>query len=95
MGLDALWVFKSAMNREVFDAYVETQLVPTLRASDMVILDNLSSHKSAGAATTRRALGARFLFRPPDSPDLNPELRQALLQSDPLWQPFSRDEKWI
>jgi hypothetical protein len=45
-GLTAPWVIDQPMNREIFDTYVETQLGPTLRHSDVVILDNLSSHKS-------------------------------------------------
>ena len=44
--LDAPWVIDGAMNSEMFDLYVTTQLVPTLRSGDVVILDNLSSHKS-------------------------------------------------
>ncbi|WP_420350764.1 IS630 family transposase [Paenirhodobacter sp.] len=70
--LDAPWVFDGAMNAEVFTLYIETQLVPTLRPGDVVILDNLSSHKSPGAATALRGIGAWFLFLPPYSPDLNP-----------------------
>ena len=59
------------MNGEMFDRYVETQLAPTLRAGDVVILDNLSSHKSPSAAQTLRKIGAWFLFLPPYSPDLS------------------------
>lgn len=70
--LDAPWVIDGAMNRQMFDRYVETQLAPTLRRGDIVILDNLSSHKSPGAAETLRTMGAWFLFLPPYSPDLNP-----------------------
>ena len=70
--LDAPWVIDGAMNAKMFDLYVETQLVPTLRPGDVVILDNLSSHKSPAAAAALRSIGAWFLFLPPDSPDLNP-----------------------
>ena len=70
--LDAPWVIDGAMNRELFELYVETQLAPTLRPGDVIILDNLSSHKSPKAAATMSAVGAWFLFLPPDSPDLNP-----------------------
>ncbi len=70
--LDAPWVIDGAMNGEMFDRYVETQLAPTLRAGDVVILDNLSSHKNPSAARTLREIGAWFLFLPPYSPDLNP-----------------------
>ena len=70
--LDAPWVINGAMNRDLFELYVETQLVPTLLPGDVIILDNLSSHKSPKAADTMRAIGAWFLFLPPYSPDLNP-----------------------
>ena len=70
--LDAPWVIDGAMNGELFDLYVETQLAPTLRRGDVIILDNLSSHKSPKAAEAMRAVGAWFLFLPPYSPDLNP-----------------------
>ena len=70
--LDAPWVIDGAMNGEMFDRYVETQLAPTLRAGDVVILDNLSSHKNPSAARTLREIGTWFLFLPPYSPDLNP-----------------------
>ena len=52
--------------------WVETQLAPTLRKGDVVILDNLSSHKSQAAEQVIRAKGAWLLFLPPYSPDLNP-----------------------
>ena len=70
--LDAPWVIDGTMNRATFDTYVETQLAPTLRKGDVIILDNLSSHKSARAAEVLRDVGAWFLFLPPYSPDLNP-----------------------
>lgn len=70
--LDAPWVVDGAMNSEMFTLYIETQLVPRLRKGDVVILDNLSSHKAPGAADAMRAIGAWFLFLPPYSPDLNP-----------------------
>ena len=70
--LDAPWVIDGAMNREMFELYVETQLAPTLRKGDVIILDNLSSHRSPKSAQTMREVGAWFLFLPPYSPDLNP-----------------------
>lgn len=70
--LDAPWVINGAMNSEMFSLYIETQLVPTLREGDVVILDNLSSHKTPDAAKALRDIGAWFLFLPPYSPDLNP-----------------------
>jgi len=48
-GLIAPWVINAPMNRAIFEAYVETQLAPALEPGDLVILDNLSSHKSAKA----------------------------------------------
>jgi transposase len=60
------------MSIPMFDLYTKTQLVPTLRPGDVVILDNLSSHKSPAAAAALRDVGAWFLFLPPYSPDLNP-----------------------
>ena len=56
--LDASWVISGAMNSEMFDLYVQTQLAPTLREGDVVILDNLSSHNSPGAARAMREVGA-------------------------------------
>lgn len=58
--------------RATFETYVETQLAPTLNKGDVVILDNLSSHKSDKAAQILKEVGAWFLFLPPYSPDLNP-----------------------
>ncbi|WP_371328419.1 transposase [Paracoccus sp. SM22M-07] len=66
--LDAHWVIDGTMNVEMFDLCIKTQLVPTLRAGDVVILDNLSSHKSPTAAATLCDIGAWFLFLPPDNP---------------------------
>lgn len=71
-GLVAPWVLNGPMNRAAFDAYIETQLAPELQPGDVVILDNLSSHKSPRAAELLKAKGAWFLFLPPYSPDLNP-----------------------
>ena len=71
-GLTAPWVIDGPMNREAFEAYVETQLAPTLKKGEIVISDNLSSHKSEKAAEAIRKRGAWPLFLPPYSPDLNP-----------------------
>jgi len=68
--LDASWVIDGAINRELFDRYVQTQLVPTLRKGDVVILDNLSSHKSPKAAAMLCEIGAWFLPLPPLSHSL-------------------------
>ena len=56
------------VNGEAFRTYVEAELVPTLKAGDIVIMDNLGSHKRPAI----RSVGARLLFLPPYSPDLNP-----------------------
>jgi len=70
--LTAPWIVDGAMDRTAFNLYVETQLAPTLDRGDVVVLDNLSVHKSARAAEALRACGAWFLFLPQYSPDLNP-----------------------
>jgi transposase len=65
-------VLDGAMNGEFFRAYVEQFLAPTLKAGDIVIMDNLSSHKIAGIEQAIAARGAQLLYLPPYSPDLNP-----------------------
>ena len=70
--LDAPWILDGPINRQLFDCYIKTQLAPTLKAGDVIILDNLSSHKSVTAKQTLKEIGAWFLFLPPYSPDLNP-----------------------
>ena len=76
-GLVAPCVFQGAINGTLFLAYVEQVLVPTLRAGDIVIMDNLASHKVAGVRRAIEAVGAILMFLPPYSPDLNP-IEQAL-----------------
>ncbi len=71
-GLTAPWIVDRPMNRNIFDTWVETQLAPTLRRGDVVILDNLASHKSEKAKAILKERGAWLLFLPPYSPDLNP-----------------------
>jgi transposase len=71
-GLIAPFVLDGPINGECFLAYVEQVLVPALKPGDVVILDNLSSHKSEDAARLIEAAGARLMFLPPYSPDLNP-----------------------
>ncbi len=71
------------MHREMFDLDAKTQLAPPLQPRDVVILDNLSSHKSPDAAETMREVGAWFLFLRPYSPDLNPiEINLAFTWTD-------------
>lgn len=71
-GLTAPWLVDRAMNRTIFDTWVETQLAPTLRQGDIVILDNLPAHKSEKAKAILQERGASLLLLPPYSPDLNP-----------------------
>lgn len=71
-GLTAPWIVDRPMNKSIFETWVETQLAPTLQPGDVVILDNLSSHKSEKAKAILQERGAWFLFLPPYSPDLNP-----------------------
>ncbi len=71
-GVRCSTVVDGAINRDVFDAFVERVLVPELRDGDVVILDNLSSHKSEHARRLIESRGARLVFLPPYSPDLNP-----------------------
>lgn len=68
----APWVFDGPINGESFQLYVEQVLVPTLGRGDIVVLDNLGSHKSQAVRKAIRAVGAHLLFLPPYSPDLNP-----------------------
>lgn len=71
-GITAPCVFDGPINGEAFRAYVQQCLVPTLRPGDVVIMDNLGSHKVAGIREAIEAAGARPLYRPPYSPDFNP-----------------------
>lgn len=70
--IDAPCVLVGPINGQSFTAWVEQFLVPTLRPGDVVIMDNLGSHKGAGVRAAIRAAGAKLLFLPPYSPDLNP-----------------------
>jgi len=70
--IDAPCVFDGPINGESFLLYVEQILVPRLQSGDIVIMDNLGSHKANAIRTIIRAKGARLLFLPPYSPDLNP-----------------------
>ena len=71
-GLVVPCVFDGAINGELFLAYVEQVLAPTLTHGDIVIMDNLGSHKVTGVRQAIEAAGARLLYLPPYSPDLNP-----------------------
>ncbi len=81
-GLTAPLVLDGAMNGATVLAYVERILAPTLAPGDIVVMDNLGSHKAAGVRETIEAAGARLLYLPPYSPDLNPiELSFAKLKA--------------
>lgn len=71
-GIVAPYVLDGAVNGVIFRAYVEQVLAPTLAHGDILILDNLPSHKVAGVRQAVEARGARILYLPPYSPDLNP-----------------------
>lgn len=70
--IDAPLVLDGPINGQTFTAWVEQFLVPTLTPGDVVIMDNLGSHKGPGVRKAIRAAGAKLLFLPPYSPDLNP-----------------------
>ena len=65
------FVIDGPINGEMFLLYVETQLAPTLSPGDVVIMDNLGSHKGKAARAAVRSRGAHLIFLPPYSPDLN------------------------
>src|SRR5215471_2100233 len=100
-GISAPCVFDGAINGERFRAYVEQMLAPSLRQDDIVLLDNLSSHKAAGVAEAITAQGAQLVYLPPYGPDLNPieqafaKFKAALRRTaertrDELWQTIGR-----
>jgi transposase len=70
--VDAPFVTDGPINRDLFTLYVETELAPTLKEGDIVILDNLGSHKGKAVRQAIRNRGAHLIFLPPYSPDLNP-----------------------
>ena len=71
-GIVAPLVLDGPINGRAFTAWVEQHLAPTLQPGNVVILDNLGSHKGKAARAAIRAVGAHLLFLPPYSPDLNP-----------------------
>ena len=71
-GMIAPFVLTGPINRNAFEAYVEQVLVPELRPGDIVVMDNLASHKGARTRALIEAAGAQLLFLPPYSPDFNP-----------------------
>jgi len=71
-GLTAPMVADGAINGKLFLEYVKQILLPTLKEGDIVVMDNLSSHKVAGVKKAIESVGAKVLYLPPYSPDLNP-----------------------
>jgi transposase len=71
-GVCAAVAFRGALDGDLFKAYVEQALAPALREGDIVVMDNLSSHKARGALRPIYGKGASVLFLPQYSPDLNP-----------------------
>ena len=82
--LTAPGVFDGPIDGECFRAYVEQQLVPVLQPGDIVVMDNLGSHKSAPVRRMIKAAGARLWYLPPYSPDLNP-----------IEQAFAKVKHWM
>ena len=70
--IDAPWLLDGPIDGESFMIYVERVLLPTLRPGDIVIMDNLGSHKGKAARQLIRSAGAKLFFLPKYSPDLNP-----------------------
>ena len=87
--VDAPCVIDGPINGELFTLYVQEILIPTLARGDVVILDNLGSHKGKAARRAVRQAGAHLIFLPPYSPDLNPieqlfsKLKHLVRQAEP------------
>src|SRR5215207_4928342 len=71
-GLVAPFVLDDPINRDAFEVYVDKVLVPELNQGDVVVMDNLSSHKAPSVRALIEAAGATLLYLPPYSPDFNP-----------------------
>ena len=82
--LTAPCVFNGPINGETFRAYVQQLLVPALKPGDIVVMDNLGSHKSKAVRHAISAAGARLFFLPKYSPDLNP-----------IEQAFAKIKHWM
>lgn len=94
--IDAPWVFDGPINGDIFRTYIERVLTPTLKPGDIVVLDNLGSHKGLAVRCAIRAVGAHLLFLPPYSPDLNP-IEQAFAKLKHWMRkagPRSRESLW-
>ena len=70
--IEAPWLLEGPIDGETFRTYIERVLVPTLRPGDIVVMDNLGSHKGKAIRALIRTAGAKLLFLPKYSPDLNP-----------------------
>jgi transposase len=99
-------VVDGALHGELFLKYVRQELAPQLRSGDILILDNLQTHKVRGVAEALAEREARLLYLPPYSPDFNPiemafskvknELRRRRLRTvDELWDAFGESLDWI
>ena len=71
-GMVAPFVIDGPVNREIFELYVEKILAPELTCGDIVVMDNLSSHKGPAVRAMIQATGAKLMYLPPYSPDFNP-----------------------
>jgi len=71
-GVGAVMTVNGATDADVFRAYVELVLAPTLRVGDVVVMDNLGAHKAAGIKQMIESKGAELIYLPPYSPDLSP-----------------------
>ncbi len=71
-GVRCSTVVDGAVNADIFESFIEHVLVPELQAGDLVVMDNLSSHKRARTRQLIEAAGAKLEYLPPYSPDLNP-----------------------
>ena len=91
--IDAPWFIEGPIDGESFRLYVEKVLLPTLRPGDIVVIDNLGSHKGKAVRQLIRSAGAKLFFLPKYSPDLNPDrtgLRQAQTSAQKGSRPNSR-----
>jgi transposase len=100
-GMRCATTVDGAINRDVFEAFVKQVLVRALTPGDIVVMDNLSSHKGGGIAEMIQTAGASVLYLPPYSPDLNPielafaKLKQLLRSAEhrsikELWNDMQR-----